>query len=132
MVGLVLLAGVYVVKSRNGNGELVSFRWRDYLPSTSTLKCYLSTGLAYAARSYQQAVLASLATQGDPVAIKAWRELMNTYNPSELICMMGVHGLDQLAAGLSGVLPQIAGLSWATRQGIEAALYKGLETVRER
>ena len=130
-LGAAFLVGTYDVNGIDGNGR-PPFRWRDYLPSRTTLQCYLTSSLAYAARSYQQAVLASLAMAGDSEAIRAWQELMATYNPSELMCMMGGQGLDQLASGLSNILPVIPGMTWVTRRALETALYRALESVRIR
>lgn len=130
IVGAILFVGMYRIRSTNNNGGKPPVRWRDYLPSGASLYCHLTTGLVYMARSYQQTVLASLAAAGDVEAIKAWQELMRTYNPSELLCMMGGQSLDQIAAGLDRILPSIIGMSWATRQALSAALYQSLEKAR--
>ena len=127
-LGAAVLGGGLKLQGVDGNGGPV--RWRDYLPSKSALQCYLTTSVAYAARSYQQAVLASLAMAGDSEAFKAWQDLMQTYDHRELICMVGGQGFDQLATTLARVLPNIPGLSWAARQALESAVYKGLEAVR--
>lgn len=124
---LTMLLGIIPLGLQSSNGK--SYRWHEYLPSRETIYCYLTSSVAYAARSYQQAVMASLAMAGDPEAIQAWRELMATYTPSELLCMMGGQSLDQLAAGLSRILPNIPSMSFATRQALEMALYKGLQAV---
>lgn len=127
MLSVSLLGGVLRLQGVDG-----AVRWRDYLPSKEKLQCYLDLALVYTARSYQQAVLAALAVAGDSEAIKAWEDLMATYNPSELICMVGGQGIDQLAAVLTSILPSVTGLSWAARQALEVAIYRALETVRVR
>jgi len=126
VVTVALLMGMQSIEGVDGESPV---RWRDYLSGRS-LYCYLSSSLAYAARSYQQAVLASLAMQGDSEAIKAWQELMATYSPSELMCMFGGEGIDALATGLSRIVPNIYGLSWAARQALETAIQRALEGVR--
>ena len=132
IIGAALLVGIDMVKSANSNNnnDQPPVRWADYLPTQAKLQCFLSRTADYSARAYQQAVLAALAAQGDPVALKAWEDLLKTYKPSEIMCLVGGQGLDALAGYLSGMLPAIPGLSWATRAALERAFREALERVR--
>lgn len=123
-----LVFGLFLISLINLYGSN-SVNWRDYLPSK--VRCFLSATAVNASRSFQIAVTAYLATEGDSEAVEAWQSLVNTYSPTELMCMFGAQDLNMLASELSNVLPSIPGLSWTVRQGLESAFRFGVNTARK-
>lgn len=125
LLSVLIIVPVFLIMSEKV--EIVkSYDWYSYFPNREQLYCTLHSGLNTALQSYTYSVKSALALQGDPEAIRAFQELIETYAPSDLICYMGADSVHDVAVAINHMLPQVPGLSLLTEQVISAALYQGL------